>query len=143
MDQDVAIIFLQSDSGDSSNTVDGSTGDRHVPSSSPPDLEYSTPHRTSRRNNLTTWHNGKRHSSSPLLLTSGCSLATLDSRVMTISAPSFYHVENLLTLDDDAASASAKCRFRGSIRVCSSGLCERWSQNDLIFDERYVAMTLL
>jgi len=37
MNQDVAIVFLQSDSGDSSNTVDGNTGDR---------------------NNLTAWHNG-------------------------------------------------------------------------------------
>jgi hypothetical protein len=46
MDQDVAIVFLQSDSGDSSDTVDGNTGDRHVPPSSPSDLEYSTPHRT-------------------------------------------------------------------------------------------------
>ncbi|KAH9031770.1 glycoside hydrolase family 3 protein [Lactarius pseudohatsudake] len=37
MDQDAAIVFLQSDSGDESNTVDGNAGDRH---------------------NLTAWHNG-------------------------------------------------------------------------------------
>lgn len=37
MDQDAAIVFLQSDSGDVSNTVDGNTGDRQ---------------------NLTAWHNG-------------------------------------------------------------------------------------
>ncbi|KAH8995015.1 glycoside hydrolase family 3 protein [Lactarius akahatsu] len=37
IDKDAAIVFLQSDSGDESNTVDGNTGDRH---------------------NLTAWHNG-------------------------------------------------------------------------------------
>jgi hypothetical protein len=55
--QDVAVVFPRSDSGDNSNTVDGNTGDRHVPASSPSDLEYSTRHRTPRRNNLTAWQN--------------------------------------------------------------------------------------
>ena len=58
MYQDVAIVFLQSDSGDDSNTVDGNTGDRHVAISCPSDLEYLNRHRISRRGNLTAWNNG-------------------------------------------------------------------------------------
>lgn len=58
MHQDFAIVFLKSDSGDYSSTVDGNTGDRHVAPLSPSDSECSTRLRISRRNNLTAWNNG-------------------------------------------------------------------------------------
>ena len=45
MYQDVAIVFLQSDSGDDSITVDGNTGDRYVALSSLSDTQLIIAHR--------------------------------------------------------------------------------------------------